>query len=117
MLISDALKQALEYFNRKLTESGDLMVKVSVSQPMDHGSEPYLGHDHVSFYDTSTGWFQEAGSKVIYISCKYHFQNRASINKFKPRKLTSYYVRFSFFHFLFGFKSLCYSHLILIFFS
>jgi hypothetical protein len=60
------------------------VVKVSVSQPRDHGFEPYSGHDHVSSYDTSTGWFQEVDSKVINISCKNLFRNRAKINMFKP---------------------------------
>jgi hypothetical protein len=54
--------------------SGDLVVKVSASQPRDHEFEPYSGHDHVSSYDTSTGWFQEADSKVINISCKNLFE-------------------------------------------
>ena len=43
--------------------------KVSASQPWDHGFEPHMGHDHVSSYDTSTCWFQEADSRVINISC------------------------------------------------
>ena len=38
-----------------------LMDKVSASQPRDH--------DHDSSYDTITGWFQEADSRVINISC------------------------------------------------
>jgi hypothetical protein len=38
------------------------VVKVSASQPRDHGFEPYSGHNHVSSYDTSTGWFQEEDS-------------------------------------------------------
>jgi hypothetical protein len=53
-----------------LKGSGGLVVTVSASQPRDHWFEPYSGHDHVSSYDTSTGWFQEADSKVINISCK-----------------------------------------------
>jgi hypothetical protein len=28
-----------------------------------------MGHDHVSSYDNSTGWFHEADSNVINISC------------------------------------------------
>jgi hypothetical protein len=46
------------------------VVKVSASQHRDHVFEPLSGHDHVSLYDTSTGWFQEADSKVIDISSK-----------------------------------------------
>ena len=45
-----------------------LMDKVSTSQPRDRGFEPHTGHDHDSSYDTSTGWFQEADSRVINIS-------------------------------------------------
>ena len=29
------------------------------------GSISTLGHDHDSPYDTSSGWFQEAGSSVL----------------------------------------------------
>jgi hypothetical protein len=61
----------------RLSGSGGLVVKVSASQPGDHGFGPYSGHDHVSLYDTSTGWFREADSKVINISCKNLFRNRA----------------------------------------
>ena len=32
-------------------------------------SSPRWGHDHYSSYDTSTGWFQEVDSRVIYLSC------------------------------------------------
>ena len=49
--------------------SGGLMDKVSASQPQNHGFEPHTGHDHDSSYDTSTGWFQEADTRVINISC------------------------------------------------
>jgi hypothetical protein len=63
--------------NNILKGCGGLVVKVSAAQPKDHGFEPYSGHDHVSSYDTSTGWFQEADSKVIDISCKNLFRNRA----------------------------------------
>jgi hypothetical protein len=28
--------------------SGGLVVKISASQPRDHGIKPYSGHDHVS---------------------------------------------------------------------
>jgi hypothetical protein len=59
------------------------VVKVSACQPRDHGFEPYSGHDHVSSCDTSTGCVQEAGSKVINISCKNWFL-QSSLNMFKP---------------------------------
>ena len=39
------------------------MDKVSASQPL--GFETHIGHDHVSSYDISTGWFQEVDSRVI----------------------------------------------------
>ena len=26
---------------------------------------PYMGHDHDSSFDSNTGWFQEADSRVI----------------------------------------------------
>ena len=54
------------------------MNKISASQPQDHE-----GHDHDSSYDTCTGWFQEADSKVINLSCNNLFHNRAKINMFK----------------------------------
>ena len=41
------------------------MDEVSTSQPHDRGFEPHTVHDHDSLYDTSTGWFQEADSRVI----------------------------------------------------
>jgi hypothetical protein len=44
--------------------SEGLVVKVSASQPRDHGFEPYSVHIRVRSYDTSTCWFQEADSKV-----------------------------------------------------
>ena len=48
---------------------------------------PTKGQDHDSSYDTgqvlSTGWFQEADSTVIYLSCENLFHNRAKINLFK----------------------------------
>ena len=48
-----------------LKGSGGLMDKVSATQPQDHGFEPHTSHDHGSSYYTSTGWFQEADSRVI----------------------------------------------------
>ena len=59
------------------------MDKVSASQPRDRGFGHYTGDDHDSSHDTSTGWFQEADSKVIYISSENLFHNRAKLNKFK----------------------------------
>ena len=41
------------------------MDKVFASQPRDRGLAPHTGHDLDSSYDTSTGWFQEADSRVI----------------------------------------------------
>ena len=41
------------------------MDKVSASQPWDRGFESQTGNDHDSSYDTSTGWFLEANSRVI----------------------------------------------------
>ena len=58
--------------------SGGLMVKVSASQPLDREFEPYMGHD-----DTSTGWFQEAHTSVIQISCENLHHDRAKINNLK----------------------------------
>ena len=49
--------------------SDGLMDKISASQPRHCGFEPHTGHDHKSSYDTSTGWFKEADSRVINISC------------------------------------------------
>ena len=45
--------------------SGGPMVKVSASKPRDRGLEPYTGHDHDFSYNTSTGWFLEADSRVF----------------------------------------------------
>jgi hypothetical protein len=60
---------------------------VSASQLRDHEFDTYSGRDHVSSYDTSTGWFQEADSKVINLSCKNLFRNGAKITTFKPRNI------------------------------
>ena len=52
--------------NTKGHKSSDgLMDKVSASQPRNRVFEPHTGHDHNSSSDTSTGWFQEADSRVI----------------------------------------------------
>jgi hypothetical protein len=45
----------------------NIIHKVSASQPFDPVFKPELGQDHVSSYDTSTGWFKKADSKVINI--------------------------------------------------
>ena len=52
-----------------LQHQGYKVDKVSASQPRDRGFESHSDHDHDSSYDTSTGWFQEADSRVINISC------------------------------------------------
>jgi hypothetical protein len=75
--------------------SSGLVVKVSASQPRDYGFEPYSGHDHVSSYDTSTGWFKEADSKVINISCKNFFAIELKKNMLKPNWLGSVLITFS----------------------
>ena len=55
--------------NIRIKGSDVLMDKVSVSQPRDRGGELHMDYDHDSSYDTSTGWFQEADSKVINRTC------------------------------------------------
>ena len=40
---------------RKLHVELRCEVKMSASQPRDHGFEPHRGHDHDSSYDNSTG--------------------------------------------------------------
>ena len=70
----------------KLQGSDGLMDKV----PASH-LEPHTGHDHDSSYGISTGWFQEADTRVINISWKNLFHNRAKINMFKLIKLQSPY--------------------------
>ena len=61
------------------------MDKMSVSQPRDRGFE---SHTRVTtmipyIYGTSTGWFQEADSRVILISSENLVHSRAKINTFK----------------------------------
>ena len=56
-------------------------VKVSASQPRVVDSTQ--GHNNDSSYDTSIGWFQEADSRVIYLSCDNLFHNQAKVNMFK----------------------------------
>ena len=73
------------------------MNNVSASQPRDRGFEPHTCHDHDdhdSSYDTSTGWFQEADSRVINLSCDKLFHNRAKINMFKLSIFTTYLYLF-----------------------
>ena len=55
------------------------MDKVSTSQPCDHGFEPHTIDKNDSLHDTSTGWFQEADSRVIHITCWYNYCN--DVNK------------------------------------
>ena len=69
------------YVSSKQKGSSGLMDKVSVSQPRNRGFELHTGHDYDSSYDTSTGLFQEADSRVIQISCQNLLYNRAKINK------------------------------------
>ena len=52
-------------FSESLKGRGGLIDKVSALKPQDHGFESHMGHDHDSSYDTGTGWFQEADSRVI----------------------------------------------------
>ena len=47
------------------------------------GLSPLLVHNHDSSYDTSTGLFQQADSRLIYLSCKNLFHNQAKVNMFK----------------------------------
>ena len=42
--------------NDNFKGSGDLMDKVSASQPRDRGFEPHTCHDHYFSFDTSTAW-------------------------------------------------------------
>ena len=66
------------------------MDNVSASQPWDRGLEPHTGHDHDSTYDASTGWFQEADSRVIDLRCDNLFHSRAKINMFKLWSVVSH---------------------------
>ena len=72
-----------------LKESDDFTDYVPASQHRDRGFEHHTGHDHHSSYDTSTGGFQEAVWRVIKLSCENLLNNRAKINKFKLKILTS----------------------------
>ena len=56
---------------------------------MSVSSSPTYGHSHDSSYDTSTRWFQEADSGVIYISCENLFHNRAKLDMFKLKPLNA----------------------------
>ena len=64
-------------------------MKVSALQSREHGFEPHTGHDHDSSYDTRTGWFQEADSRVI---CENLLHNLARINKFKLKSQGFWFV-------------------------
>ena len=44
------------------------MVKMFAYQPRDYGFEHHMGYDHVSSYDISSGWFQEAYLRIIYLN-------------------------------------------------
>ena len=69
------------------------MDKVSASQPQDRGFEHHTGHEHDSSYDTSTGWFQEVDSRVIYISCAKILHDRAKINKIRLVKNFNFIIK------------------------
>ena len=64
------------------------MVKVSASRPWDRGFKPYMGQNHDFSYVTSSGWFQEADSRVVY---KILFHNQAKLNKL----ILKHYIRFT----------------------
>ena len=87
VLISLVFRIFFAYF-AKYEGSGGLMDKVFISQPWDRGFEPQMRHDHDSSYNTSTGWFQEADSRVISIICENLLQNQAKMNKFKLKDIT-----------------------------
>ena len=59
------------------------MIKLSAFKPRDRRFESCIGPDHDSSYGISTDWFQEAESKVIFVSCENLFHNRVKINMFK----------------------------------
>ena len=61
----------------KVQGYGDLMVKMSASQPMYHRFNFLMSHKHASSYNTSTGLFQEADWGVIQISCQNLLHNQA----------------------------------------
>ena len=71
---------------------GSLMDNVSASQPRDCRFEPHTGQDNDSSYDTITGWFQEADSRVIKISCENLLHNRAKINMLNPNIFVCFYL-------------------------
>ena len=60
------------YIVLDIERSGHRVVRLRCL-PLDPGvvgAIPSQGHDHDCRYDTSNGWFQEADSKVIYLSLK-----------------------------------------------
>ena len=60
--------------------------------PGNVGLSPTLGHDRDSSFDTSTGCFQEADSRVIYISYKNLFHFEAKINMYIDITLYNYII-------------------------
>ena len=66
-----------------IKESGWRVVKVSASRSRGRGFEYYIGSRYDSSNGTSTGWFQEADSRAIYLCCENLFHNRANIFKLK----------------------------------
>ena len=61
------------------------VVKLSATQPKGRGFEPYIGHDHDSSYNSSTGWCQEAALSMTYLSCENSFHNQPEIITFKNK--------------------------------
>ena len=45
-------------------------LRCSLPNPGIAGSSPAWGHNHDSLYDTSTSWFYEVDSRVIYLKAK-----------------------------------------------
>ena len=63
--MTNIITYILYRISERLVKPCILLDKVSASQPRGRGFDPHMGHDHDSSYDTSTGWFQEADSRVI----------------------------------------------------
>ena len=68
--------QMIAYYSSRGTVAE--CIKMSVSQPRGRRLEPYLSQ-YDSSYDTSTGWLQEADSRMIYLSYENMFHNRSKI--------------------------------------
>ena len=66
------------YWWQSLITSGSsrIRVKLSVSQASNCGLKPCQGNDNVSSNDTSTGWYQEADSRLIHIRCKLSLEKK-----------------------------------------